>query len=88
MELKWPWRKVEELERVAKKDKGGEQQAPVSLDDDVELDDTEETEVSGEIERVVKQTKQSMNDGLDRLKRALAELEAEVHAIKGDDSNG
>ena len=88
MEFKWPWRRVEELERAAKNGEDGEQQAPVSLDDDVELDDTEETEVSGEIERIVKQTKQSMNDGLDRLKEALAELEAEVHAIKGDDSNG
>lgn len=86
MKFPWPWKKVEELEEKEQKAEKVRQE-PVSLDDDVANGDEEETEVSGEIERVVRETKQSMNDGLDRLKEALAELEAEVHAIKGSETN-
>ena len=50
-----------------------------------ELEKSEEKEqLEDDFEKAVQNTKQSMSDGLERLKKALAELEAEVHAIKGE----
>jgi len=82
MKIPWPWKKVEQIEEAEKKAEVERLVPAIYLDDDVATEEEVGGEISGEVERVVRKTKESMNDGLDRLKRALVELEAEIHAIK------
>lgn len=88
MKFPWPWKRVEEIEREGEREVA-KREEPRTLDDDVEEEEvTGEMEVSGEVEKVVRQTQDTMNDGLDKLQQALDELRAEVHGFVEGQENG